>query len=125
MTNAILDLSNAFYTVPHDGLLHKLEAYEVRGPLHERLTTFLTNRNMCVAPKGEFFCEVRVDSGGPQGRVLRQQFNELPDPVKSTVKLFAEIFPDRQDFLSSGRDIRRPGIKIRTIETYARRSMVQ
>ena len=67
---AILDFSKAFDTVPHDRLLHKLNNYGIRGPLHAWLTTFLTKRKMRVALEGEFSNEATVESGVPQGTVL-------------------------------------------------------
>jgi hypothetical protein len=33
-------------TVPHDRLLHKIDQYGIRGPLHSWLTFFLTERKM-------------------------------------------------------------------------------
>ena len=38
----ILDFSNAFDTVPHRKLLHKLEAYRIRGPILQWISCFLT-----------------------------------------------------------------------------------
>ena len=60
---AILDFSKAFDTVPHDRLLHKLNNYGIRGPLHAWLTTFLTKRKMRVSLEGEFSNEATVKSG--------------------------------------------------------------
>ena len=73
---AILDFSKAFDTVSHGKLLHKLNQYGVRGPIHSWLTSFLTKRV-------------------PQGTVLRPilflcHINDLPDAVKSQVRLFAD-----------------------------------
>jgi hypothetical protein len=45
---AILDFSKAFDTVPHKKLLHKLDQYGIRGPVHRWLTNFLTKRKMRV-----------------------------------------------------------------------------
>ena len=92
---AILDFSKAFDTVPHDRLLHKIEQYGVRGQTHAWLTSFLTKRKMRVALEGEFSDEVTVDSGVPQGTVLGPilflcHINDLPDSVKSSVRLFAD-----------------------------------
>ena len=42
----ILDFFKAFDTVPHDRLLHKVDQYGIRGPLHTWLTSFLTERKM-------------------------------------------------------------------------------
>jgi hypothetical protein len=91
----ILDFSKAFDTVPHDRLLHKIDQYGIRGPLHTWLTSVLTERNMRVALEGEYSDEATVDSGVPQGTVLRPilflcHINDLPNSVKSSVRLFAD-----------------------------------
>ena len=91
----ILDFSKAFDTVPHARLLHKLTCYGVVGSLHKWLGDFLTNRNMQVVVDGESSDSVYVESGVPQGTVLGPilflcHINDLPDSVKSTVRLFAD-----------------------------------
>ena len=50
---AILDFSKAFYTVPHGKLLHKLDAYGIKGSLHKWLRSFLQDRQMNVVVEGE------------------------------------------------------------------------
>ena len=50
---AILDLSKAFDTVPHDKLLHKISHYGVNGDLHSWISNFLTSRNQRVVVNGE------------------------------------------------------------------------
>ena len=92
---AILDFSKAFDTVPHNKLLHKLEAYGVRGKLHAWITSFLCNRQMKVLVDGERSSETEVLSGVPQGTVLGPllflvHINDLPDAVRSKVRLFAD-----------------------------------
>ena len=67
---AILDFSKAFDTVPHRKLLHKLNAYGIRGKLHTWISSFLCNRRMRVVVDGETSSETSVDSGVPQGTVL-------------------------------------------------------
>ena len=91
----ILDFSKAFDTVPHNKLLHKLDHYGIRGPIHKWLTNFLTKRKMRVLLKGEASGEATVDSGVPQGTVLGPllflcHINDLPEAVKSQVRLFAD-----------------------------------
>ena len=92
---AILDFSKAFDTVPHKKLLHKLCAYGVRGNLHTWISNFLCNRKMKVIIDGESSSETAVLSGVPQGTVLGPllflvHINDLPDCVKSSVRLFAD-----------------------------------
>ena len=50
---AILDFSKAFNTVLHDKLLHKLNAYGIKGSLHKGLSSFLQDRQMRVVVEGE------------------------------------------------------------------------
>ena len=92
---AILDFSKAFDTVPHDKLLHKLEAYGIRGSLLDWVRNFLTGRKMKVVVDGEQSEEAEVLSGVPQGTVLGPllflcHINDLPDCVSSIVRLFAD-----------------------------------
>jgi hypothetical protein len=91
----ILDFSKAFDTVPHDKLLHKLQHYGVRGPVHQWISSFLTKRTMRVLLEGEISEEAKVESGVPQGTVLGPllflcHINDLPKSVKSSVRLFAD-----------------------------------
>ena len=95
MDIAILDFSKAFDTVPHDRLLQKLEAYGIRGNLHKWLSSFLKDRQMNVVVEGEHSESAYVESGVPQGTVLGPlmflcHINDLPDCVKSQVRLFAD-----------------------------------
>jgi hypothetical protein len=90
-----LDFSKAFDTVPHDKSLHTLNQYGVRVPIHSWLTSLLTKRKMRVVLEGEKSSKVTVDSGFPQGTVLGPilflcHINDLPDAVKSQVRLFAD-----------------------------------
>ena len=92
---AILDFSKAFDTVPHRKLLHKLNAYGIKGTLHSWISSFLCKRQMRVVIDGEFSQETQVLSGVPQGTVLGPllflvHINDLPDCVSSTVRLFAD-----------------------------------
>ena len=92
---AILDFSKAFDTVPHDKLLHKMKGYGVRSQLNKWLSSFLKDRMMNVVCEGEHSESVSVESGVPQGTVLGPlmflcHIKDLPDCVKSQVRLFAD-----------------------------------
>ena len=94
---AILDFSKAFDTVPHKKLLSKMDLYGIWGPINNWLNMFLMHRNMKAVVEGELSEEVTVDSGVPQGTVLGLllflwlcYINDLPDAVKSSVRLLAD-----------------------------------
>ena len=63
---AILDFSKAFDTVPHAGLLGKLEHYCIDSKILFWITNFLNNRKQRVVVDGSFFNYADV----PQGTVL-------------------------------------------------------
>ena len=92
---AILDFPKAFDTVPHKKLLSKMDSYGIRGSINNLLNMFLMHRKMKAVVEGEQSEEVTVDSGVPQGTVLGPllslcHINDLPDAMKSSVRLFAD-----------------------------------
>ena len=65
-----LDLSAAFDTIPHAGIVHKLQSYGVRGRLFKWITNYLDSRSQSVLTNG-YCSETRsVSSGVPQGSPL-------------------------------------------------------
>ena len=92
---AILDFSKAFDTVPHQRLLAKLRHYGISGQIENWIHNFLTTRQQSVIVDGAKSPPVKVDSGVPQGTVLGPllflcHINDLPNRVKSKVRLFAD-----------------------------------
>jgi len=92
---AVLDFSKAFDTVPHDGLLSKLEHYGIDGDIWTWISNFLKYRKQSVVVDGIASNLVDVDSGVPQGTVLGPilfllHINDLPSVVSSKVRLFAD-----------------------------------
>ena len=92
---AILDFAKAFDTVPHEKLLSKINHYGIRGNTHRWISSFLIGRSQSVVVEGDKSAPVPVTSGVPQGTVLGPllfllHINDLPDHVKSQVRLFAD-----------------------------------
>ena len=89
------DFSKAFDSVPHERLLKKVEAYGIRGNLLSWIRNFLTSRKQRVVLGGKYSNWQDVTSGIPQGSVLGPILftifiNDMPDTVKSCMKLFAD-----------------------------------
>ena len=92
LTYAVLDISKAFDTVPHDGLLSKLKHYGIVDKIWLWISNFLKQRVVVDDIQSDL---VTVDSGVPQGTVLGPilfllHINDLPSVISSKVRLFAD-----------------------------------
>ena len=89
------DISKAFDRVWHNGLIRKLYATGIRGPLLYWLRNYLTNRHQAVVIKGEKSSYEVVPAGVPQGSVLGPllfliYINDIVTEIESQIKLFAD-----------------------------------
>ena len=95
-TQAIFfDISKAFDKVWHRGLITKLEAIGIRGPLLSWFKDYLADRKQAVVINGEKSSYQTIRAGVPQGSVLGPTLflifiNDIVQSLKSTVKLFAD-----------------------------------
>ena len=90
------DFKKAFDRVPHNRLIYKLECLGIRGKVLDVIRDFLTDRTFKVCIKGKMSQFKKVLSGIPQGSVLGPLLfilfiNDLPDCIKSKIKLFEMI----------------------------------
>ena len=91
----LLGFSKAFDKVAHEKLISKLHFYGIRGNTLFWIKDFLDLRSQAVVPNGIKSDKIAVSSGVPQGSVLGPilflaYINDLPDQVKSRVRLFAD-----------------------------------
>ena len=101
----VLDFSKAFDKVNHRLLVRKLDSAGVDPSVCRWIESFLRDRTQKVIIDGEESEEVMVTSGVPQGSVIGPALflyyiNDLPQRVKSKVRLFADdtiIYADSRD----------------------------
>ena len=91
----LLDSSKAFDKVAHEKLLFKLHHYGIKGGTLRWIQSFLDDRSQNVLLNGVKSDNIPVSSGVPQGSVLGPilflaYINDLPEQVKSNVRLFAD-----------------------------------
>ena len=66
----IIDLQKAFDTLDHNILLEKMEKYGYRGPIHDMMKSYLSDRWQYVDMNGEETNQKRITTGVPQGSIL-------------------------------------------------------
>ena len=91
----IMDFAKAFDKVPDKRLLYKLRYFGIRGSTHKWIASWLSEQYEKVVLDGQASDPVPVLSGVPQGSVLGPVLflifiNDLPDNIKSSVRLFAD-----------------------------------
>ena len=64
------DLSKAFDSIPHSGILNALSSVGISGSLHQWFASYLSNRRQCVLLDGCSSTPADVSSGDPQGSIL-------------------------------------------------------
>ena len=93
---AYMDFRKAFDSVPHKRLLNKLKGHNIKGPILNWITSFLSNRTQFVKINNSVSEKLDVTSGVPQGSVLGPTLfiyyiNDLPNVVdNSSIKIFAD-----------------------------------
>ena len=91
----LLDFSKAFDKVAHEKLISKLHFYGIRAKTLSWIKDFLDSHSQAVVLTGVKSDTIAVSSGVPQGSILGPilflaYINDLPDQVKSRVRLIAD-----------------------------------
>ena len=90
-----LDVSKAFDSVLHAGLLHKFKSYRISSQIFGLISSFLSNRWLRVVLDGKSPQEYPVNAGVPQGSILGPTLfllyiNDLPDDVICNIAIYAD-----------------------------------
>ena len=65
-----IDLQKAFDTLDHNILLQKMEKYGYRGPIHDMMKSYVSDRWHFVDMNGKETNRKRITTGVPQGSIL-------------------------------------------------------
>ena len=115
-----LDISKAFDTFWHEGLLCRLKQNDISGNLSNIITDFLILKKRRVVFKGQHSIWVNIEAGVPQGCILGPLFfliyiYDFSDDFTSNPKLFADdtfLFSIIQNLNSTATDFNSDLIQI-------------
>ena len=90
-----LDISKAFDRVWHACPLHKFKSYGISGQIFGLISSFLSNRQLCVVLDGKSSQVYPVNAGVPQGSILGPTLfllyiNDLSDDVICNIAIYAD-----------------------------------
>ena len=90
-----LDISKAFDRVWRAVLLYKLKSYGISGQIVGLISSFLSNRQLCVVLDGKSSQEYPINAGVPQGFIsgptlFLLYINYLPDDVICNIAIYAD-----------------------------------
>ncbi|MFZ2539900.1 MAG: reverse transcriptase domain-containing protein [Oscillospiraceae bacterium] len=90
-----LDIQKAFDKIWHNGLLHKLNKYGIRGRVYGLLKSYLSGRLQRVILNGSFSEFLEILSGVPQGSIIGPLLfllflNDIVVGIDSEISLFAD-----------------------------------
>ena len=89
-----LDISKAFEKVWYEGLIFKLQTFDINGKFLILMQDYLRSRQQRVVLNGQSSFWEKVLAGLSQGSVLGPLFfliyiNDIPEEIKSICKIFA------------------------------------
>ena len=90
-----LNISQAFDRVWHAGLFHKFKSYGISGQIFGLISSFLSNKWLCVVLDVKSSQEYPVKARVPQGSILGPTLillyiNDLPDDVICNIAVYAD-----------------------------------
>lgn len=100
----MIDLKKACDTVDHTILLHKRNYCGFRGIIHDRLSSYLTNRSQTTQIESNILTKEKTLCGVPQGSVLGPLLFLIytNDIHRSSDKFNIHLFADDTNLLYSG-----------------------
>ena len=92
---AFLDISKAFDSVWHEGLIYKLKKIGIEGDMIGIIQSFLSDRKQRVTIDGKYSEWTKIDAGVPQGSLLGPILflvfiNDIVEVVESDIRIFAD-----------------------------------